>query len=153
MLLRRATAGDARRLHEWRNHPTTRAMSCSTQAIAFADHCLWLERLLAQPGRHMWLGVIAGEAVGSVRLDPAGVPQTCIASIQIDPDRRGQGLGHKILNLACDRARKDLQVQRLVAHIRPGNPVSARLFAAAGFHRAGQTASAPVLDIWHRDWQ
>ena len=100
----------------------------------------------------MWLGLFAGETVGSVRLDPAEVPQACIVSIQIDPRRRGQGLGQKILNLACERARKGLRVQRLVAHIRPDNPASAHIFSAAGFDRAGQTASAAVFDIWHRDW-
>ena len=149
--LRPVRAVDVQILHDWRNHPATREMSGSSDPIEFAVHKVWFESFLANPARFMWIGCVGGQPVGSVRLDPdAEQARRFIASIQIDPDQRGKGYGQTILNAVCRKARFDLQATGLIAHIRPENLASQRIFALAGFVRQAGGKSGS-LEIWHLD--
>lgn len=129
-----ATHADARRMHDWRDHPVTRGVSRETGAIAWADHLAWLDRVLADPQRTLLIGMIGDVAIGVVRFDrrPDGGAEV---SLYLDPALHGLGLGAAMLR-AGEEAVADLDIH---AEVLEGNSGSARLFASAGFRRVDAT--------------
>lgn len=127
--LRPATMTDAELLFAWTNDPDTRAASFSTEPVEWAGHVAWLERVLIDPDRRLWIGESDGP-VGQVRLDRGDDCE--IISVSIAPERRGQGLAALLIQAACAQA-----YGRVVAEIKPGNVRSVRAFDAAGFKADG----------------
>lgn len=122
LTVRPATQDDALDLLVWRNDPLTRAMSLTTDAVAEDAHMAWFARALARPECRLLIGMQGGDKVGMVRIDGGEV------SINLRPDRRGQGLALPLLKAAIAGA-----AGTLVAHVRPENAASIRLFERAGF--------------------
>ena len=148
MAVRPATIEDAALLLTWANDPDTRAASFHPAPISDADHAAWLHRNLATPTTRLMIGEVDGEAVGQVRLDrlPDG---TAEISISIAPDRRGRGLGGRLLAnaIATGSADSELAVKRYTARIRVENDASVRLFEGAGFklRGVGESQGYPCL--------
>lgn len=131
--LRRATLADAPRLLAWRNDPDTRAASHDAAEVPADDHLAWLARVLADPGRQLWLAWLGEQAVGTVRADrPAGALETTL-SWTIAPEWRGRGLGVAMLRLALPRCAAPLH-----AEVKSGNRASARIAEAAGLALHGE---------------
>ena len=130
--LRRATMDDAALLHRWRNDPSVRAVSHTTDEIPWEGHVRWLRASLERDDRHVLVAVRRGHPVGTLRLDVAGDCAT--VSIAVDPALHGSGLGPAILD-AGERwiHDHDPRAHRLRAEIRPGNEASVRAFLAAGY--------------------
>lgn len=132
--VRAASMQDAQMLHRWRDHPSVRANSYTTQPIPFEHHLLWLQGVLADDSRTLMVGAIGQTAIGSVRFDRVG-EQEFEVSIVLDPDLRGMGLGEALLargeEAMCRRLRCPITV---LARVRDENQASQRLFRANGYH-------------------
>ena len=129
LAVRPATPADSQLMHEWRNHPQTRAVSHDRDEIAFADHDAWLARALVDPARSLWIARVGGISVGVIRFDRTG-DDRAVVSLYLDPALHGLGLGRAML-LAGEQAAAD--GLDIVAEVVEGNTGSARLFASAGY--------------------
>lgn len=134
MQLRPAAADDARLLHGWRNHPAVRAVSATQDPIAFDAHQRWLQAVLANAARWLFVAQVGQLPVGSIRFDRLDNGHLEV-SLYTDPDLQGLGLGQRLL-AAGEQA---LLAQNpggftVQAQVLPGNTASQRLFRAAGYH-------------------
>ncbi len=141
--LRRATMQDAELLHRWRNDPSVRAVSHTTDEIPWDTHVHWLESSLARGDRHVLVAERRGRPLGTLRFDVSGDRAT--VSIAVDPALHGSGLGPAILDagdawLAANEAR----VRSCRAEIRDGNDASVRAFLAAGYLPGTDSYERPV---------
>jgi len=137
LAIRAAAAADARLLFEWVNDPETRAQSFSSAPIAWETHRAWVDRLLADPARRLYIIMAPGEEpVGQARFEPGEGGETVI-SISLAPAWRGRGLAAPAIRLATERARRDLGFELVQAYIRTGNSASRRAFASAGYIEKG----------------
>lgn len=145
--LRPATMADATRLHDWRNHPATRAVSGNAEAIDFSAHQAWLQRVIAADNRCLWVAEVGALQVGSIRFDQAD-NRDWEVSLYLDPDLHSLGLGPHLLLAGEQALRGQIQASgQLVAQVLPGNTASQRLFEACGYDGGPQRylkAIAPV---------
>lgn len=136
---RPATVEDARLLLDWRNDPTTRSVSRSTEEITWETHVAWLTSVLADPERSLHVVEDDGRAIGTVRGDHLGGIDWEV-SITVAPELRGRGRGGSVLS-AGERALLSSRPTRLIATIHDENTSSRRLFENAGYlpHRPADT--------------
>ena len=154
--VRPATTDDARLLLDWRNDPEARSRSRSSEVIDQDGHLAWLGRTLASPDRHLLVVETAeGTPVATTRYDRlAADADGCDrweVSISVAPGLRGQGLGGATL-LASDewlRAAEPAAVA-VVAHVRPDNTSSRRLFLRSGYLPA--PSHEPDMERFVRHW-
>lgn len=123
---------DARLVFEWRNDPITRAASHDMLPIAWPVHELWWKASLGRADRAIFVGEDAwGRPVGLVRFDAS--EGRWIVSIQVAPERRGQGWGRELLAAGLTRMADKRGAYRFTAEIKPENAASQRIFEACGF--------------------
>lgn len=131
--LRGATIDDGPRLHAWRNHPETRAVSGDSAPIPLDAHMAWLARKLADADCRLFVAEIGGTAVGSIRFDRQADGGREV-SLYLDPDLTGLGLGRHLLNAGEQTIRAEAgDAAVFTASVMPGNKTSARLFTNAGY--------------------
>jgi L-amino acid N-acyltransferase YncA len=82
-------------------------------------------------------GKLAGYAYASQFRDRAAYAHTCENSIYIDPDRRGTGLGKRLLAALIGEAQAR-GFEQMIAVIGGGEPASVALHARCGFEHAGR---------------
>jgi UDP-2,4-diacetamido-2,4,6-trideoxy-beta-L-altropyranose hydrolase len=140
--LRPVERADAELLLAWANDPMVRANSFESHVIAPAEHVAWLERRLRSPADwQAWIAHDAhGEPVGVVRFDVAGNEATVAFSVV--GQRRGSGIGKRMLGLAVRRLASEREVRLVTALVKPENARSLRALAAACFGSAGETQVA-----------
>lgn len=137
--LRAATTHDAEVLLEWRNDPTTRAMSQNSTPVAHATHMAWFQAALANDKRRIMIAEDQDGPVGMVRIDIAPDGTQAEVSINIAPDARNKKLAAPLLLLAhADMATVAPDVKLLTARIKTDNPRSQRAFERAGYVWARQ---------------
>jgi RimJ/RimL family protein N-acetyltransferase len=131
--LRPATAADAALLLEWRNDEATRLASHNTDKVRPEDHARWLDALLRNPARRLFIAEVNGEPVGSVRADrdPDGACHEL--SWTVAPSARGLGLGAPMVRLLLAEVSGPVR-----AEVKPGNPASVRIAEAAGLRFDGE---------------
>ncbi|CAN7431554.1 UDP-2,4-diacetamido-2,4, 6-trideoxy-beta-L-altropyranose hydrolase [Pseudorhodoferax sp. LjRoot39] len=131
-------------LLRWRNHAVVRAASRNGAPIAPAAHAAWLDRVLADPSRSLWVGQVGAIPVGSVRFDRLD-DRRAEVSIHLDPELLGLGLGGPLL-AAAETQYRTMQPSSttLYAEVLAGNTASARLFEAAGYAPAGKGWTKPL---------
>jgi RimJ/RimL family protein N-acetyltransferase len=132
----RATDADRRELWEWRNDPTTRAASLTSEVVSWDDHNAWFDAIIVDPSRAIYVGEIVGESskVGRCRFDIVSGLGTAVVSINLNPQFRGRGLSKELLRASIDRLGDDFpEVRTLTAQIRQSNSASLKLFESAGF--------------------
>ena len=132
--LRPATVEDARLLHGWRDHPAVRAVSTTQESINFSAHQRWLQAVLANPARWLFVAWVGRVPVGSIRFDRLDNGHVEV-SLYTDPDLQGLGLGQRLL-AAGEQALLALHPGgfSVDAQVLPGNTASQRLFHAGGYH-------------------
>jgi len=130
--LRPATADDSETLWLWRNDPLMRRMAKSQGPIPWSAHDLWYRRALSNARTVILIGEIGGTPVGMVRFDPRS-DGSFLVSINLDPHRRGRGLGTKLLAAGCDRFLEKMIGVKLCAEIDRSNAASERIFERIGF--------------------
>lgn len=132
---RAATIADARMLLDWRNDASTRAASIQPDPVAWEDHVVWLERVLADPTRRLSVAV-EDVPVGVVRYDGLDSDRPEL-SWTVAPDQRGRGVGKRMLMAAVGE-------RPLMARIRGDNLGSQAIARAAGFTMRSQGN----VEIW-----
>lgn len=130
-MFRKAVASDMKMFFDWRNDPVTRKNSISPELIDWDQHSGWFISSLGNPKRVILVYEIGNVAVGSVRLDV--FPQYVELSWQLAPEKRGQGVGKKML---CEFV-SEFQTRPLQAKIKSENQASLMIATAAGFKRQG----------------
>lgn len=137
--VRPATSEDSRNLFEWRNDAQTRAVSLSTDEIAWPDHDRWYTASLANSRRLIYiaeapLATTNPEPVGMVRFDVDEVGEFAEVSINLNPDARGKGFGTVTLVEGIRQFESDRpELRGTTALIRDTNAPSIAIFAKAGF--------------------
>lgn len=132
--LRPPRRSDARKVFDWANDSTSRAMSFSVEKIPYAEHCAWWTQRLADPDS--WIRIIEDPAAGSlgiIRLQRWGETGTAEISINIAPSARGNGIGWRSICRAVQLFNKEVSIKEVVAFARPENRASLIAFAKAGF--------------------
>lgn len=128
--LRQAVKEDAELLFAWTNEEETRKNSFSKEPVLWENHIQWFDKKLADKNCLFFVLTDGEKECGTVRLDREG---NCgIISYSIDKNRRGQGLGRRILSLAEEKAR-EIGLTVLQGSVKPENKASAKCFAANGF--------------------
>jgi RimJ/RimL family protein N-acetyltransferase len=125
--LRPATAADAALLLAWRNDEATRLASHNTERVHPEDHARWLDALLRNPARRLFIAEANGEPVGSVRADRDDDGACHELSWTVAPSARGRGLGAPMVRLLLAEVSGPVR-----AEVKPGNPASVRIAEAAG---------------------
>jgi RimJ/RimL family protein N-acetyltransferase len=133
MDLRRARLDDEALLLKWRNEPSTRAASLSTEEISPEQHHVWFKGKLADPECALFIVDDDGKPVGQLRLDRVH-PDLVEVSIGLDVEARGRGLGREALRRSVGEAQRLFGVKTVKALVKPDNASSLAAFAAAGFH-------------------
>ena len=154
--VRPATVDDARLLLDWRNDPEARSRSRSSDVIDLEGHLAWLRGTLASPDRHLLVVESAdGTPVATTRYDrlapdPDGGDRWEV-SISVAPGMRGQGLGGATLAASDEWLRAtEPAAGAVVAHVRPDNTSSRRLFLRSGYLPA--PSDEPDMDRFVRHW-
>ncbi len=134
---RDACEGDCELIYKWANDPDVRAVSFSTEPIAWQEHVPWFKRELTDPDCILLIAQDQdGCPLGQVRFEIDGNNREATISISIDSNFRGQGMGSSIVLLAEKELFKRRPVSRINALIKPQNYASIRTFERAGFDRA-----------------
>lgn len=132
IVVRRANKNDSENLFKWRNHPSVRVFSRSSDPIDFSDHEAWLSAVLKDTARALLVGELGGEAVGVVRFDVQG--DRAEVSIYVVPDAQHQGVGSRLLRAAESWFIKHYpQVHHIEAQVLGANVPSNELFIKAGY--------------------
>jgi RimJ/RimL family protein N-acetyltransferase len=132
LMLRAATVGDSPRLLSWRNDPAMRRAARNTARVERSRHAEWLPAVLADPNRHLLIGELGGRAVGQVRFDLISQATYEIA-ITVAPERRGAGIGTRLLAAALEWLGERGRPRVVQASVKDWNAVSLALFEAAAF--------------------
>ena len=134
--LRPVREDDCRLLWEWANDPEARAVSFSSEPIAWEQHVEWFESKLKDPRCIFYIAMNSdGLPIGQVRYDLDG--NEAVISISIDQRFRGKGYGSTIIWLASQKLFEVSDVTVIHAYVRQSNPASARAFVKAGFRNMG----------------
>jgi UDP-2,4-diacetamido-2,4,6-trideoxy-beta-L-altropyranose hydrolase len=148
LLLRAARPDDCRRVWEWANDPAVRAASFSGEPIPWERHCDWFTRKLTDPRCVFYLATDSkGDALGQVRFDVGADDSKAVISVSLAPDRRGRGLGTKMIRSATDKILTTKHVQSVLALIKEGNLPSRLAFLKAGYVEDG-TTTVNGLPAW-----
>lgn len=133
LFFRQAVKKDAELLLKWRNDPVVRDLSFNQQIIGKDEHIGWLDKVLKDPRRHLYVIVnLAGEAIGTVRFDEER--ERVEINITIAEEFRGKGYGSQsIWQASRFFLASHPQINQIIARIKEANEASIRSFAKAGF--------------------
>jgi len=131
MIFRPATMEDARQLFDWRNDPQTRVNSINIKKVEWESHVTWLESSLVNSSRRIFIAMIEGEAVGTIRLDDDSSKGKTELSWTIAPDQRGKGYGQAMVQAAIDLPL--VKGKKILARIKPENTPSIKIVEKLGF--------------------
>jgi len=93
--IRLANLSDSKNIFIWRNHPTIRNHSRSSNEIEWAEHEKWFAKRCGQHNHPILIGQVQGQPVGVVRFDIRD--NLAEVSIYRVPDSSLHGTGHKLL--------------------------------------------------------
>lgn len=126
MILRNAKMKDAAILLKWRNDEQTRANSRNTEPVKESEHLEWLEYVLNNQSRKLYIAEVDGLPVGTIRVDDEG--SFAELSWTIVPEHRGKGYAKQMVSLIAEKADKEL-----MAVIKQSNAASIKVATNAGF--------------------
>ena len=147
IVLRKATMEDAELLFRWKNDPDTIANSITKRGVTMEEHVNWLQKVIDNPDRQLFILDIDGVSVGQLRLDMeimeqvenkeihnySNIPNiTAEISYGLALEHRGKGLGRVLLEQAESLAGV-LNLKELTAEVLPHNIASQKLFRSLGF--------------------
>jgi RimJ/RimL family protein N-acetyltransferase len=144
--LRRATPTDGELLLDWRNDPATREASGNRASVAAEEHAGWLERVLAEPDRHLVIAEADGRPVGQARIERRRAYRYEL-SVSLDAAERGRGVGATLIAGACEWAWAATNASGIEAWVRDGNEPSLRAFEKAGFE-PGPDSRPGFVNLW-----
>ena len=125
--LRRAVAGDTRRIYDWQVSPGARRWFRNPESPSLGEHRCWMDSVLVSGTQLLLVIEAGGEPAGVLRLDEAG--GAVELSVLVCEAASGRGVGTEAVRLGALLAGG----HRVVAEVHPDNAASRRLFAKAGF--------------------
>ena len=125
VVIRPATEKDAEILLNWRNDPTTRIQSHSSEYIDKLGHIKWLKNSIDNPDINLFIAEVDGQPVGTSRAD-LDQDKFYQLSWTVSPNFRGQGLGKNIVKQMVGKFKK------CKAQIKKGNLASVKIADYAG---------------------
>jgi len=128
VVLRKATLDDAVLLFKWRNDPSSRTNFFDTKKIVFGEHVKWVQLVLDDHSRHLFIVERQGTPVGTIRLDP--YKDGYILSWTTAPEARDKGVGKEMLKKAANSFKEPLYAQ-----IKTDNVPSIKMARYAGFKK------------------
>ena len=153
--LRDATESDLPAIVEIYNSTiASRMVTADLEPVTVEARRPWLAAH-QNPARPIWVLADLGGAVAAwLSFDTfyarAAYDGTAMIAIYVSPERRRQGLGRALLQLALQRG-PQLGLHTLLGYIFGHNEPSLRLFAAHGFERWAHLPRVAVLDGVERD--
>lgn len=127
IVLRPATIGDADLLLAWRNDGGTRHASHNTAEVSREEHVAWLNKVLRDGTRQLFIAEEEGVAVGTVRADMAdGIHEL---SWTVAPEARGHGVAKRMVAALASQISEPLR-----AEIKADNTASVRVAEHAGMY-------------------
>lgn len=128
-IVRRADLEDAPKIWEIRNNPTARRESLNTEEIPLDSHLAWFENKYSEKSDNVCFVIEEeGFVIGYCRLDLNN--NNYLASIAIDPNHHGKGLGTYLLG---ESLRQFGSKKNILATVKKDNPASLRIFQKNGF--------------------
>jgi RimJ/RimL family protein N-acetyltransferase len=91
MIFREATKDDAKILFDWRNDPSTRAVSRDMNELIWEKHVEWLSCRLENKNHGLYVAEVNNEPVGTIRIDDYEISYT------VAPSHRRKGTGEAML--------------------------------------------------------
>lgn len=132
MIVRNANIHDCKIVYEWRNDKVTREMFFDNKFVSYEKHIEWYSNTLSDPFKFMYIGELEGDQIGVCRFDQRN--KKFKISININPKKRGMGLGKIFLNKAIDYFFIENDGD-LIAEVKINNIASNKLFKSVGFER------------------
>ncbi len=148
LTLRPVEACDCRKVWEWSNDASVRAVSFHPAPIPWETHERWFAARLYDPDCLFLMAQNnSGEAVGQIRFEVKN--REAIVSVSLDPQFRGRGYGAALIRAATERLHQEREVRRTHAYIKPQNAASTRTFEQAGYSQLGETTvdSQPAIEL------
>ena len=130
-----ATPEHSKKIWEWRNDATTREMFLNSDVVSWESHKEWFSKAMKDSNKHFYIGKLGIDIVGVIRFDKLqNTEHVYTVSINIDPSKRGRGVGKQLLSKGIERFLHDvLDANNIIAEIKKGNSASMRTFLSAGF--------------------
>lgn len=128
--LRKASMDDSLDILRWRNDEKSIEYSFTKGTITVPEHMEWFKKKLSSPSCHIFILEEDGTKAGMIRIDQEG--DTGEISLMIAPEKRGQGLGNKMMALLENNLPKG--VKALVGFVLPDNQPSRKTFMANGYN-------------------
>lgn len=145
LTLRKASFADADELFRWRNDAATRQASFNSAPLEYNEHLAWLKQALADENRLLLIGQEKnGEPVGVVRFDALG-KGTFEINVNLAPEKRGRGMGRKLISSASQDLVATRGPVKIMARIKKDNNVSLRAFVKAGYQPTGEAQGVVSL--------
>lgn len=155
MNIRDATEADLPAIVEIYNSTVpTRVSTADTEPVSVEDRAGWF-REHEPSSRPLWVTEDGGEIVGWLSLGDFydGRPAyhaTVEIGVYVSPDRRGEGVGRRMVEQAVNRA-PELGIATLTAGIFAHNAASVRLFEGFGFKTWAHFPEVAELDGEKKD--
>lgn len=132
MRLRLAVKEDCRNLWLWRNNLKSRRNFFNTEKVPWREHKNWFLRKLKDPKAKVYIGMLDRKSIGVMRFQKS---RGCFkASVSLNPELFGQGLGTKLIGLGTKKLFKEISGNISVqAEIKKNNAISQRAFAKSGY--------------------
>lgn len=140
--IRDAEPADCYRLWVLANDPVGRSVSFSQDRIEWKTHVEWFSNAVENPDRRIFVAEDAdGDFVGQIRFDRDEAE--AVVSVQIDPSKRGRGLGTPLIVAGTHRYLDETPgVHVIHAFIKTSNDISVAVFSKAGYEHSCRTEVA-----------
>lgn len=128
---RKASIEDVGIYYHWANDDLVRKNSYEQQKISFEDHIDWFKKKLSSSDCFFYLFLTDQTPVGQVRIE--NKTDETVIGISIDSKFRGQGLGARMLEMACKDYLTKFPQTKIFAYIKENNIPSYKIFKEAEF--------------------
>ncbi|MGB0805829.1 MAG: GNAT family N-acetyltransferase [Salibacteraceae bacterium] len=119
--------------YSWGTNPIVRKYSFSQEAILPDEHSKWFHNKLESSNCYYWIIEMAGQPIGSFRVDLENSEGTI--SFLLAPAYHGRGLGKKLFALGIKSSFKIKSMSRIVGFVMNENISSQKLFELHGFNK------------------
>lgn len=137
LTLREVTGKDIDLLFRWANDPVTRQNAFHTEQIPYETHRAWFVKMLADRDvqKYILCSISNTEEVqniGQIRL--AIEDGEALIDYSIDPEKRGQGFGSRMILMAEEKLRETrTDVNVCKGQVKLENIASAKVFVKCGY--------------------
>lgn len=127
--------------YKWINDESVRKNSLHGHFVEYSEHCKWFEEKLQNPNTLLLVCKKDEEYIGQVRVDFNSEVEGSI-SFSIDRQYRGQGFGHRILELLETYLMEEYfnghKMIRLIARVKYENVPSQKCFEKLGYEKESE---------------